>query len=110
MNAVESNQEMRVKRDVRDVCMLMGLVYEALVMVSRLKNRQGKEEKEMNREECFCQYHRKTMDHSIQECPEFLKLVQEKINEGEMEFCGKMEEQSVSVLLKEVPKPVTIFY
>ena len=27
-----------------------------------------------------------------------------------MEFYGKMEEQSVSVLLKEVPKPVTIFY
>ena len=50
------------------------------------------------------------MDHSIQECPKFLRLVQEKINEGEMEFCGKMEEQSVSVLLKEVPKPVTIFY
>ena len=50
------------------------------------------------------------MDHSIQECLEFLELVQEMINEGEMEFCGKMEEQNVSVLLKEVPKPVTIFY
>ena len=50
------------------------------------------------------------MDHSIQECTEFLKLVQEMMNEGEMEFCGKMEEQNVSVLLKEVPKLVTIFY
>ena len=50
------------------------------------------------------------MDHSIQECLEFLELVQEMINEGEMEFCGKMEEQNVSVLLKEVPKAVTIFY
>ena len=27
-----------------------------------------------------------------------------------MEFYEKMEEQNVSVLLKEVPKPVTIFY
>ena len=27
-----------------------------------------------------------------------------------MEFYGKMEEQSVSILLKEVPKPITIFY
>ena len=27
-----------------------------------------------------------------------------------MEFCGKIEEQNMSVLLKEVPKPVIIFY
>ena len=27
-----------------------------------------------------------------------------------MEFCGKMEEQNVSVLIEEAPKPVTIFY
>ena len=32
------------------------------------------------------------------------------INEGEMEFYGKMEEQNVSVLLEEFPKPITIFY
>ena len=50
------------------------------------------------------------MDRSIQECPEFLMFVQEMMNEGEMEFCGRMEEQNVSVLLKEVPKPLTIFY
>ena len=50
------------------------------------------------------------MDRSIQECPEFLMFVQEMMNGGEMEFCGKMEEQNMSVLLKEVPKPVTIFY
>ena len=50
------------------------------------------------------------MDHSIQECPEFLELIQEMINEGEMEFYGKIEEQNVSVLLEEVPKAVTIFY
>ena len=32
------------------------------------------------------------------------------MNEGEIVFCGKMEEQNVSVLLKEAPKPLTIFY
>ena len=32
------------------------------------------------------------------------------MNEGEMELCGKMEKQNVSVLLKEAPKPLTIFY
>ena len=33
------------------------------------------------------------------------------MNEGELEFCGKVEEQNVSVLLKEeAPKPLTIIY
>ena len=32
------------------------------------------------------------------------------INECEVEFCGKIEEQNVSVLLEEAPKSVTIFY
>ena len=32
------------------------------------------------------------------------------INGGEIEFYGKMQEQNVSVLLKEVPKPLTVFY
>ena len=48
MNAVESSQEMHVKRDVRDVCMPMGLVYKALVKADRLKDGQEKEEEEMN--------------------------------------------------------------
>ena len=64
----------------------------------------------MNREECFYQYHEKTIDHSIQECPEFLKMVQVMMNDGEIEFCGKVEEQNVSVLLEKVRKPVTFFY
>ena len=33
------------------------------------------------------------------------------MNEGELEFCGKVEEQNMSVLLKkEAPKPLTIYY
>ena len=32
------------------------------------------------------------------------------MNEGDIEFCEKMQEQNVSVLLKEVPKPLTVFY
>ena len=71
VNAVESSQEMRVKRDVRDVCMPMDLVYEALVKAGRLKGGQGKEEKKKNQKKRFCQYHRRIVDHSIQECLEF---------------------------------------
>ena len=64
----------------------------------------------MDQEKCFYQYHGRTVDHPIKECPKFLELIQKMINEGEMEFFGKMEEQNVSILLKEVPKLVTIFY
>ena len=42
VNAVEGGQEMQVKRDVKDVSMPMGLVYEALVKADRLKGRQRK--------------------------------------------------------------------
>ena len=35
VNAVKSSQEMQVKRDVRDVCMPMRLVYKALVKARR---------------------------------------------------------------------------
>ena len=49
-------------------------------------------------------------DHSIHECPKFLKMIQKMMNEEQIEFCRKMQEQNVSVLLKEVPKPLTVFY
>ena len=64
----------------------------------------------MDQAKCYCQYHNKTVDHSIQECSKFLKMIQEMINGGDIEFCEKMQEQDVSVLLKEVPKPLTVFY
>ena len=70
--------------------MPMRLVYKALVKADRLKDGQGKEEKEMDQEKCYCRYHGKTADHSIQECPKFLKMIQEMINEGEIEFYKKM--------------------
>ena len=37
-------------------------------------------------------------------------MIQEMVNKGEIEFCGKIKEQNVSVLLEEVRKPLTIFY
>ena len=111
VNAVENDQEMQVKRNVKDVRMSMKLVYEVLVKAGRLDGCQRKEEKEKDQEKCFCQYHGSITDHSIQECPDFLKLVQKMMNGRELEFCGKVEEQNVSVLLKEeVSKPLTIFY
>ena len=45
VNAVKNGQEMQVKRDVGNVCMLMSLVYEALVKAGRLKEGQEKKRK-----------------------------------------------------------------
>ena len=64
----------------------------------------------MNQEKGYCQYHGKMTEHSIQECLEFLKMMQEMMNGGKIEFRGKVKEQSVSVLLEDVRKPLTVFY
>ena len=50
------------------------------------------------------------MGHSIQDCQEFLRLVQEMMNEGKIEFCKEVEGQAVNVLQKETPKSVIIYY
>ena len=44
VNAVESSQEMQVKRNVRDVCMPMKLVHEVLIKAGRLEGYQSKKE------------------------------------------------------------------
>ena len=110
MNVVEDSQDLQLKMDVKDVCMSMKLVYEALVKAGRLKVRQGKEKEEMDQEKCYCRYHSEMMGHSIQECLEFLKMIQEMMNGGKIEFYGKTKEQNVSVLLEEVRKLLTVFY
>ena len=48
VNVVEDSQDLQVKRDVKDIRMPIRLVYEALVKANRLKDRQGKEEEEIN--------------------------------------------------------------
>ena len=65
VNAVKDNQDLQVKRDVRDVRMPMRLVHEALVKAGRLKGIQGKEEEEIDQEECYYRYHGETTGHSI---------------------------------------------
>ena len=53
VNAVESSQEMRVKKNLRDVRMPMKLVHEVLVKTGRLEGCQRKEEAK-DQEKCFC--------------------------------------------------------
>ena len=91
--------------------MPMKLVHEVLVKAGRLEGCQREEEEARDQRKCFYRYHGSAMGHAIQECPDFLELIQGMMNDGELEFCGKMEEQNVSVLLKEeAPKPLIIYY
>ena len=54
VNAVESSEEMQVKRSVKDVCMPIKLVHEVLVKAGRLESHQRKEEKTKDQQRCFC--------------------------------------------------------
>ena len=91
--------------------MPMRLVHEVLVKVGRLGVCLRKEDEVKDQGKQLCQYHESATGHAIQECPDFLELLQKMMNEGELEFCGKIEEQNVSVLLKEeTPKPFVIYY
>ena len=86
VNAIESDQEMQVKRNGKDVRMPMKLVHEVLAKVDGLKGCQRKKKETKDQEICSCQYHGGITDYFIQECPDFLELIQEMMNEGEMEF------------------------
>ena len=88
----------------------METVYEALIKVGWVKSKQEKKQEIEKEEEHYCLYHEKSLGHSIQSCQEFLDLVQKMMNEGRIEFCGKMEEQAINVLQDEVPKSLTILY
>ena len=50
------------------------------------------------------------MGHSIQDCQDFLGLVQGLMDEGRMEFCKEVKEQDVNVLQGETSKAVIIHY
>ena len=90
--------------------MLMGTVYEALLKPGMLEEEQEKKEEKENRERQHCQYHKRTVGHSIQDCQKFLGLVQEMMNGGKIEFCKEREGQATNVLQKETPKPIIIYY
>ena len=65
--------------------MPMETMYEALLKANMLKEKQEKEKNE-NREGQYCLYHRRFVGHLIQDCQEFLDLVQKMMNEGKIEF------------------------
>ena len=89
INVIESRSELQVERDVMAVCMTMEIVREALLKAGMLNGKQEKKKEVEDREGPYCQYHDRFVGHSIQECQDFLNLVQEMMNEGRIEFCKK---------------------
>ena len=110
INAVESDSELLIEKDIRAVCMSMKTVYEALFKAGMLDQEREKKEEDKEGGGQYCQYHKGFMGHSIQDCQDFLELAQEMTNEGTLEFSKKIEGQTVNVLQRETPKPVVIRY
>ena len=71
--------------------MLMGTVYEALLKPGILEEEQEKKEEKEDGEKQYCQYHKRTVGHSIQDCQKFLGLVQKMMNEGKTKFYKEVE-------------------
>ena len=90
--------------------MPMETVYKALLKAGALDEEQKKKRENEDGEGQHCQYHKRPMGHSIQDCQDFLGLVQELMDERIIEFCKEIKGQAVNVLQGETPKPVIIYY
>ena len=110
VNAVESDPELLVEKDAKVVRMSMETVYEALLKARMLEEEQKKKKEKEDQKGEHCLYHKGSVGHSIQDCQDFLKLVQEMMNKGVMKFCKEIKRQAVNVLQGETPKSVIIYY
>ena len=90
--------------------MSMEAVYKALLKASMLDEEQEKKKENEDEEMQYYQYHKRPVGHSIQDCQDFLGLVQELMDKGRIEFCKEIKGQAVSVLHGETLKPVIIYY
>ena len=91
INIVESDPELLVEKDAKVVRMSMETVYEALLKTGMLDEEQEKKEEKKDQEGEHCQYHKGSVGHSIQDCQDFLDLMQEMMDEGKIEFCKEVE-------------------
>ena len=75
INVVESDLKLLIKKDIKVVCMSMEIVYEALFKVGMLDEEQEKKEENKDGEWKYCQYHKRSVGHPLQDCQDFLDLV-----------------------------------
>ena len=71
--------------------MPMETVYKALLKAGMLEEEQEKKEKNDDEKGQYCQYHKRLVGHSIQDCQDFLGLVQELMDKGRIEFYKEIE-------------------
>ena len=71
--------------------MPMETVHEALFKAGMIGEEQKKKKEKKDQERQYYQYHKRSVGHSIQDCQDFLDLIQEMMDEGKIEFCKKTE-------------------
>ena len=71
--------------------MPMETVYKALLMAGAFDEEQEKKRENKDWEEQYYLYHKRPVVHSIQDCQDFLGLVQELMDERRIEFCKEIE-------------------
>ena len=65
INAVENDLELLIEKDIRAICMPMETMHEALFKACILDEEQEKKEENKDWEGQYCQYHKRSMGHSI---------------------------------------------
>ena len=98
INAVGSDPELLIEKDIRIVCMPMEIVHEALFKTGLLDEKQKKKKENEDWERQYYQYHKRSVGHSIQDCQDFLGLVQEMMNKEKIEFYKETKGQAMNVL------------
>ena len=66
--------------------MPMEIMHEALLKVIMLDEEQEQKEETEDQKGPYCQYHEGSVGHSVQDCQDFLNLVQEMMDERMIEF------------------------
>ena len=88
---------MKIKTEVNEVKLLMDEVYKAMVRVGAIPKIKAFEGRC-----CYCQ--KVCSAHTIRECEMFEKLLQRMVDQKEIEFSGKIMEESINVIT------LTIFF
>ena len=98
INVISEGNGFMIQRDVRKVRTPMIEVFKALVVAKITFGRKEEEEiKEMEKKGCYCLFHQDFANHTIQDYLDFLSLVQKMIDDGEIEFCKRIEWNMVAV-------------
>ena len=72
-------------------------VFKVLIVAKIISGRKKEEVKKIEKKGCYCLFHQDFVNHIIQDCSNFLNLVQRMIDDREIEFCIKVERNMEAV-------------